>query len=144
MNIVLCILARGKVECTTNVASRWSHHLSLSEGGWSDQSWSYMIDSFCPLIDNFTPMSECGGCGMFFREKPSHTKPKAVTLTTVDFNLIGCMSILNCDQLIPGAYYISLETHILPNRVVLILAEGFNSYLCMRGWVEMWGFRIDY
>ena len=70
---------------------------------------------------------------MFFREEPSHTKPKVVSLTTVDFNLIGCMSVLACGQLIPGAYYISLETHISLNRVVLILAEGFNSSMCMRG-----------
>lgn len=91
MNIVLCIFARIKVECTSNVASRWRRHLSLSQGGWSDQSWSYTIDSFCPLKDNFTPMFECGGCGMFFREEPSHTKPKVVTLTTVDFNLIACI-----------------------------------------------------
>ena len=133
MNIVLYILARVKVECTSNVASSWSHHLSLSQGGWSDQSWSYTIDSFCSLIDNFIPMSECGGCGMFFREEPSHTKPKAINLTTVEFNLVGCMSILNSGQLIPVAYYICLETHILPNRVVLILAEDFDSYLCMRG-----------
>ena len=70
---------------------------------------------------------------MFFREEPSHTKPKAIDLTTVEFNLVGCMSILNSGQLIPGAYYIRLETHILPNRVVLILAEDFDSYLCMRG-----------
>jgi hypothetical protein len=144
MNIVLCIFAHVKVECTSNVASRWSRHLSLSQGGWSDQSWSYTIDSFCPLKDNFTPMFECDGCGMFFREEPSHTKPKVVTLTTVNFNLIGCMSILACGQVIPGAYYISLDTHISLNRVVLILAEGFNSYMCRRGWVELWGFRIDH
>lgn len=88
---------------------------------------------FQPSKDIFTPMFECDGCGMFFPEEPSHTKPKVVTLTTVNFNLIGCMSILACGQLIPGAYYISLDTHISLNRVVLILAEGFNSYMCMRG-----------
>lgn len=88
---------------------------------------------FQPSKDIFTPMFECDGCGMFFREEPSHTKPKVVTLTTVNFNLIGCMSILACGQVIPGAYYISLDTHISLNQVVLILAEGFNSYMCRRG-----------